>query len=203
MIAYMFGLDFLAGLFGCMRFGALACSVFPPNPSSQRTAQTSMAQFAKQVEDAGATCALTNASFKRTLQLYYGLTLSKKSKAQWIATDEKISSLLKKQNELLPEEERDLPSPEDIAFIQYSSGSTGTPKGIVIGHSALVYNICAVLDDVIDEILPNPMTVSWMPQYRKWKTCLLSQSVFSHTTISITTNLPLYIKMILVSSASS
>ena len=36
------------------------------------------------------------------------------------------------------------PSPDDIAFIQFSSGSTGSPKGVMLTHRNLIANISAI-----------------------------------------------------------
>lgn len=66
MIAYPFGLEFLAGLVGCMMAGMVGCSVYPPNP--QRL-QHDLPAFNQKVQDAGATFALTTASFKRFMML--------------------------------------------------------------------------------------------------------------------------------------
>ena len=61
MICYPFGLDFLAGLFGCMMAGAIACSVYPPNPNNLKA---DLETFNLKVRDAGAKLALTTREFR-------------------------------------------------------------------------------------------------------------------------------------------
>eukprot|EP00964_Phaeocystis_antarctica_P165292 scaffold145064_cov127-Phaeocystis_antarctica.AAC.1 len=51
MIAYPFGLEFLAGMFGCMRAGIVPCSIYPPNPSKFAS---EIPKFEKFARDAGA-----------------------------------------------------------------------------------------------------------------------------------------------------
>jgi acyl-CoA synthetase (AMP-forming)/AMP-acid ligase II len=66
MIAYPFGLEFLAGLVGCMMAGVVGCSVYPPNP--QRL-QADLPAFHQKVEDAEAIFALTTSSLRRFMIL--------------------------------------------------------------------------------------------------------------------------------------
>ncbi|MEM1319025.1 MAG: amino acid adenylation domain-containing protein [Bacteroidota bacterium] len=54
------------------------------------------------------------------------------------------------------------PSPDDIAFIQFSSGSTGDPKGVVLSHRNLLCNIEAIVD-AVDGFGKEERTLSWMP----------------------------------------
>lgn len=66
MIAYPFGLEFLAGLVGCMMTGVIGCSVYPPNP---RQLHIDLPAFNLKVRDAGAKFALTTSKFKRFMGL--------------------------------------------------------------------------------------------------------------------------------------
>jgi acyl-CoA synthetase (AMP-forming)/AMP-acid ligase II/acyl carrier protein len=53
------------------------------------------------------------------------------------------------------------PSPEDIAFIQYSSGSTSDPKGVCLTHYNLTTNIRAIVEGT--EWNSADRSLSWMP----------------------------------------
>ena len=66
MIAYPFGLEFLAGMFGCMILGVVGCSAYPPNP--QRLTEE-LPAFNKKATDAGAEYALTTNAFRRFMNI--------------------------------------------------------------------------------------------------------------------------------------
>lgn len=53
------------------------------------------------------------------------------------------------------------PSPDDIAFIQYSSGSTSEPKGIVLTHRNLTSTVHAMSQRL--EFTEDDIALSWMP----------------------------------------
>lgn len=53
------------------------------------------------------------------------------------------------------------PSPEDVAFIQFSSGSTSTPKGVVLSHQNLMVNTQAIISGCDMSQLDH--LFSWMP----------------------------------------
>ena len=53
------------------------------------------------------------------------------------------------------------PTPDDLAFIQYSSGSTGDPKGVMLTHGNLVANIQSIIDGAA--YTDRDVVLSWMP----------------------------------------
>jgi hypothetical protein len=70
MITYPPGLPFLAAFVACFRTGIIACTVYPPDPSSKaRRAKFAFKQFNSQVTDAGAKYALTTRTFKRMMKI--------------------------------------------------------------------------------------------------------------------------------------
>ena len=125
MIAYPFGLEFLAGMLGCMRAGIIPCSVSPPNPSKL---SSDIPKFEKFARDAGAKFALSTANLMwlmRGAKIFYSMSV------RWLATDNLLPVADFEGVEI---------DPEDIGFIQYTSGSTGTPKGVMISHRSLLMN---------------------------------------------------------------
>ncbi|MEU3795611.1 amino acid adenylation domain-containing protein [Streptomyces fructofermentans] len=55
------------------------------------------------------------------------------------------------------------PSPQDLAFLQFSSGSTGAPKGVELTHAAVVANLAQMAAaSALDE---HDVVVSWMPYF--------------------------------------
>ncbi len=53
------------------------------------------------------------------------------------------------------------PSPDDLAFIQFSSGSTSEPKGVILTHGNLVANTKGSTQ--VDQFNDQDVTLSWMP----------------------------------------
>ena len=66
----------------------------------------------------------------------------------------------------LPEKECDLPlpSPQDIAYLQYTSGSTRFPRGVIITHRSVMANLQVISHDGI-KLRPGDRCVSWLPFY--------------------------------------
>ncbi|MDQ0175265.1 non-ribosomal peptide synthetase [Bacillus chungangensis] len=54
-----------------------------------------------------------------------------------------------------------VPSPNEIAFIQFSSGSTGDPKGVILTHENLLTNIYAIINR--SQYRSYDSFLSWMP----------------------------------------
>jgi acyl-CoA synthetase (AMP-forming)/AMP-acid ligase II len=53
------------------------------------------------------------------------------------------------------------PTPDDLAFIQFSSGSTSEPKGVMLTHGNLVANTAAAT--AVDKYNEKDVSLSWMP----------------------------------------
>ncbi|HXA35212.1 MAG TPA: non-ribosomal peptide synthetase [Steroidobacteraceae bacterium] len=53
------------------------------------------------------------------------------------------------------------PSPDDLAFIQFSSGSTREPKGVMLTHGNLIANTQG--STAVDKFSDQDVTLSWMP----------------------------------------
>lgn len=160
MIAYPPGLEFLAGMLGCMIAGAIACSVYPPNlVQSSAKASHSLKQFRTQVADAGAKYALTTRKYKMLVTM----RALGRTQVTWLSTDD----LSEATASPLQEPSR-LPHGNDCAMIQYSSGSTGEPKGIMLSHHAIVYNITCIRRISVDPEDAHTHGVTWLPQYHDY-----------------------------------
>lgn len=125
MIAYPFGLEFLAGMFGCMRAGVVPCSIYPPNPGKL---SSDIPKFEKFAQDAGAKFALTTAKLMwlmRGAKIFYSMSVV------WLSTDNLVP---------VTDFQSVGADPEGIGLIQYTSGSTGMPKGVMISHRSLLMN---------------------------------------------------------------
>ncbi|CAB9526875.1 D-alanine--D-alanyl carrier protein ligase [Seminavis robusta] len=156
MVAYPFGMEFLAGMFGSMKIGVIPCSIYPPNPNQLKT---DMPKFRRFAEDAGAKFAISTSIFAAGMT---AASILYKTGVKWIATD-KLP--IKKVNPSKPKDyEKFVGEPEDICFIQYTSGSTGHPKGVMITHNNLV-ETCKAGVALTDCLGPNDVEVLWVPQY--------------------------------------
>ncbi|CAB9524728.1 D-alanine--D-alanyl carrier protein ligase [Seminavis robusta] len=155
MIAYPFGLEFLAAMFGAMKIGVIPCSIYPPNPNQLKTEMPKFRGFA---EDAGAKYALSTTAFATAMT---AVGVLYKTGVTWIGTD-KLP--IKKSNPKKPKDyEKYVGEPTDIGFIQYTSGSTGRPKGVMISHQNLAENCAALVK--MTNATPSSVAALWVPQY--------------------------------------
>ncbi|CAB9525221.1 D-alanine--D-alanyl carrier protein ligase [Seminavis robusta] len=155
MVAYPFGLEFLAGMFGAMKIGVIPCSIYPPNPNQLKTDMPKFRGFAK---DAGAKYALSTNMFATAMT---AASVLYKTGVKWIGTD---NLPIKKSNANTPKGyETYNGEPEEVCFIQYTSGSTGRPKGVMISHQNLAEN-CRALVKMTD-VSSSSVAALWVPQY--------------------------------------
>ncbi|WP_217995387.1 fatty acyl-AMP ligase [Shimwellia blattae] len=75
-----------------------------------------------------------------------------------ILSGEDLHALPEKDIELTP------PSPDDIAYLQYTSGSTRFPRGVIITHRSVMANLHVISHDGI-KLRAGDRCVSWLPFY--------------------------------------
>ncbi|WP_375462994.1 amino acid adenylation domain-containing protein [uncultured Methylobacterium sp.] len=140
------GLDYVAGFLACLHAGAIAVPAFPPEP---RRAQH-QARLAAIVADCEPTVILVHRQARDTVPAMAG------SGAQVIAVEDIDTAEAEAWREWLP-------TPDTIAFLQYTSGSTASPKGVVVAHANLMANERLIGDGF--PFRPDDVMVSWLPLY--------------------------------------
>ncbi|CAB9496888.1 D-alanine--D-alanyl carrier protein ligase [Seminavis robusta] len=155
MVAYPFGLEFLAGMFGAMKIGVIPCSIYPPNPKQLKTELPKFRRFA---EDAGAKYALTTNTFATAMT---AASVFYVTGVKWIGTDQLSikGSKAKKPKHF----KQFVGEPDAICFIQYTSGSTGRPKGVMVSHHHLVETCRAGIS--LTDLNTTSVAALWVPQY--------------------------------------
>ncbi|CAB9497127.1 D-alanine--D-alanyl carrier protein ligase [Seminavis robusta] len=159
MVAYPFGLEFLAGMFGAMKIGVIPCSIYPPNPNELKT---DMPKFRRFAVDAGAKYALSTSAFATAMT---AVSVLYKTGVKWIGTDQLP---IKKSNPKKPKHyEKFEGGATEVCFIQYTSGSTGRPKGVMISHGNLAENCIAIsaMSGTNASNVGSTVGALWVPQY--------------------------------------
>jgi acyl-CoA synthetase (AMP-forming)/AMP-acid ligase II len=126
LLMYPPGLEFIVAFFGCLYAGVVAVPAYLPRRNH------SLERLQAIVEDSQAQEILTTAAVLRDLEQSVGNYPSLES-LHWLATDNLASF---PGSDWQPPS----PSPEQLAFLQYTSGSTGSPKGVKVSHGNLVHN---------------------------------------------------------------
>ncbi|MGH3958724.1 SDR family NAD(P)-dependent oxidoreductase [Mycobacterium sp.] len=142
------GLDFIAGLFGCLYAGAIAVPVHPP------VREHLVPRVASIVADVQPGFALaTTASQPRIQATVDGLVTGRS--LRWLATDAVVG------------DEREWVAPDidgsTVAVVQYTSGSTSAPKGVVLTHGNLLHNLDAIRQAWHGD--DHAIGVFWLPPY--------------------------------------
>jgi acyl-CoA synthetase (AMP-forming)/AMP-acid ligase II len=130
LLLYPPGLDFVAGLFGCIYSGTIAVPAFPPRRNRNMTRIQAIS------DNAEATAALSVSDVTDRVAGLLDEAPHLKS-LSWIATDGLDAELADQWTppDLLP---------DALAVLQYTSGSTGTPKGVVLAHRNLMHNMGSI-----------------------------------------------------------
>lgn len=140
------GLDFVTAFFGCLYAGVVSVPAYPPMHARQ------VGRLNAIVGDCAPLVVLTTSSLREVAKPMLGLAPN----VGWIAVDE------------IPTEaaggwSQQLPSGDDLAFLQYTSGSTGQPKGVQVTHRNLVHNAALIQHSA--RTGAGSTFVGWLPLY--------------------------------------
>ena len=156
------GLDFVVGLWACVVLGAIAVPVQVPAPSRL---QKELDGFGHIATDCGARVALTTAAYlayvklaraQAAMQRLGGSRKAGWPDVAWIATD-----LPHIRRRALPQPYA--PTPDEIAYLQYTSGSTSSPRGVMISHANVIHNIAVIQEET--RVTQDSVLVGWVPLF--------------------------------------
>ena len=149
LLLYPPGLDFVAGLFGCLYAGVVAIPAYPPRRNRNMTRIQAIS------DDAEAKVVLT---IHEVTDRVSGLLdeAPHLKDLTWLATDQLPADLA---------DQWTAPKihPEMLAILQYTSGSTGTPKGVMLAHRNLLHNASIITYGFEPNRQSNGL--SWLPTY--------------------------------------
>ncbi|WP_304528606.1 AMP-binding protein, partial [Mycobacterium sp. E342] len=143
------GLDFIAGLFGCLYAGAIAVPVHPP------VRDHLVARVESIIADARPEFALSNTEMQARIKARVD-GLAKGRPLRWSVTDTAGDGA----RWLPPDVDA-----ETVAMVQYTSGSTALPKGVVLSHGNLVHNLEAIRQAWKSGFGGAATGVFWLPPY--------------------------------------
>jgi acyl-CoA synthetase (AMP-forming)/AMP-acid ligase II len=151
-------LDFIAGLLGIMRLGAVPVPSFPPLRPRE------LDRFHAITVDCGPDAILIDAMYRPTMEALLE-RLRPEGLEPALCYPEDLAAA---PEDLAAARDTDLHDAGEVthgelALIQYTSGSTGAPKGVCLTHDNLVSNCEAILRNMG----PNPdrVIMSWLPPY--------------------------------------
>ncbi|MEM8964752.1 MAG: fatty acyl-AMP ligase, partial [Acidobacteriota bacterium] len=147
LLLYAPGLDFVVGFLACLYAGVIAVTAYPPASRRHLPRLRSLAA------DAEPSVALSTADLLPKLR---AARLPELESVTWLAgdtVDDDEAAAWRPHT----------PSPDDLAFLQYTSGSTAAPKGVMVSHGNLMHN-----EEVIRRgfgTQSDDIIVGWLPLY--------------------------------------
>ncbi len=141
--------QFLTTLFGASIAGVIPAALYPPATASDLPRYIELT--AAILRASGARAVVTSAALAPAFEAAR-------------ATCPDLALVLSREHLDAPAIEPDtLPSPDDIAFVQFTSGSTSSPKGVALTHANVSANIDAFLGSSGVAASSDDVGVSWLP----------------------------------------
>jgi len=144
--------DFLAFFFGSQYAGVFPTPLPLPTTFGQREGY--VAQLALQMKSCKASAVICPHYMKSLVTEAAKMVKS----VTFCGTTEEFSDSVSGEGPLFE------PTPEDIAYLQYSSGSTRFPHGIIVTHASLMANCHGISAHGV-ELRDGDRCVSWLPFY--------------------------------------
>ena len=152
LLLYPPGLDYIAGLFGCLYSGVIAIPAYPPDPMRQ---DRTLPRLQAILNDVQAAVVLTTSPILSLAEFLFDKAPDLGA-LQWMATDTVASGVEYGWNEPWIR-------PDSLAFLQYTSGSTRTPKGVMVSHGNLLHNSSLISQGF--GMTSNDVGMIWLPPY--------------------------------------
>lgn len=150
LLAFPPGLDFVVAFLGCLYAGTIAVSTVMPRKNKLRDATLAI------VEDSAPVLGLSSREHVESMVSIFG-TAEQGRAFPWMDID--IARPLPDEDNAVLACER--PSPDMLAFLQYTSGSTSLPKGVMVSHHNLLSNLRMIT--AAYGLGPESTRVGWVP----------------------------------------
>lgn len=142
------GADYAASLFGCLYARAIAVPIYPPQ---MLRLQHTLPRLRAIIENANASILLSDRA-----------TIGPSLSSLWQMPDAAAIAVDEIDAAAADHWDGRMPTPDDVALLQYTSGSTGTPRGVVLTHRALLSNLAGIVKHIHFE---GARSVQWVPPY--------------------------------------